>query len=717
MVKLNIKTYFSLILIMVSILTYININQSSSFVTIESASAMPMETSIQSEDLVIDISRNSTAIGPNSVIEFSVELTNSLSESLYDISANVTDISDGLNLIPDIEPLFEVSSLDPDTSADFQFVAKYLGNTSSSTVDVVLMIDASGSMQEEIDAVKAELNDLIANLTSSIPDLRMGVIVFGWMEYDEYPTVDPRNYVELTNDYESVKSLINSLNARGGIEPWGDALYLANSWNWREEAAKLIVLVGDEDCDPGIYVGTEMLESDPNGYYNGSDLLNIVTTLQSKEVIISTVICGGATELTVGQFEWIAEHTEGTSVYLPDLELEGISLPRIIEEWTLELGRELYLSFNLTAYWRDDGNNEFFNSKVESFWLDFAPPSVIISKTITPTGIDVFSLDFYITVEDISPIGSVTFFHDSHGTIKSEVLTPIVNTSIYFFTLQDLSGGLNVSYFVKSSDVLRNSAFTPIFWTIVEPKVDSFGEEVTFVVEINKTLFSNIKIEYGGLYHFILSGVSSLDQIEMQLNARATNNTVNPTQTKYMEISTSLDHKIFLFDLAADTYAITLNIPSLLANKSLSYVWLNLIQPSGTRFSGTMNDLIRVYGLEWSAANGTYLSFDNPPSSPLVLRAEVYNSEWELVSIFNVGGSHQINGTGTYYVLIWATLRQGDFIVQLTEETPFTTDDPYYTYTNPPNATGAGFTEAFAILFSTLITLSILTRKKRKNRE
>jgi hypothetical protein len=277
------KSLIGLILILITVVSYQN--QIGSFITIDAVDALPIETSVKSDDLVVDITSNSTAIGPNSGIEFSVELTNTLSESLYNVSADIMDFSEGLVFSPEIDSLFSAPSLEPGIPVDFQFVTKYAGNTSSSSVDVVLMIDASGSMQDEIDAVKNELNDLITNLTGSIPDLRMGVIVFGWNVYDEYPTEASYNYVPLTTDFDLVKNLINSLFARGAIEPWGDALYLANSWDWREHASKLIVLVGDEDCDPGIYVGNEMLGSDPNGYYNGSDLLNIVNILRSNEVI------------------------------------------------------------------------------------------------------------------------------------------------------------------------------------------------------------------------------------------------------------------------------------------------------------------------------------------------------------------------------------------------------------------------------------------------
>ncbi len=718
MAKLKINTLIGLTILIISIFGYINLQMGFNIETVKNIGAFPVESSLESNDLAVEITKNSSAIGPNSVIEFSINLTNTLSESLWDISANISDISEGLSLVPSTEPLFTLSSLDPDTSTSFQFITSFSGDATSKPVDLVLAIDASSSMGEEINTVKTALNDLITTLVTEIPHLRIGVIVFGWGAYDQYPTEDSNNYLPLTNDFDGVKAIINSLYAQGGIEPWGDALYLASTWDWREDAAKLIILVGDEDCDPGIFVGNELLESDPKGYYNGSDLLNIVTNLKDQGITISTVICGGVSTQMINQFEWVAAYTDGTSVYLPDLEIEGIGLPEIIEEWTLELGREYNLYLNLTVGWEDNMNTRYHTSYIENFWLDFSPPSVIISKTITPTGVDLFSVEFFITVDDISPIRSVTLYHDASGMLKSETLAPIENTSYFLFTLHDVQGGLNISYFVKSSDILKNSAFTSVYWVIVEPKFDEFGEEVSFWVESNKTIYTNIKIGSTGIYYFVLSGSTEISQIGVQLTARVTNTTVIPIQTQEINVSSSYSHKIFQFSLGSGDHAVTLSIPQSLGNSSSSYVWLKLKHPQTNRFTGSMTNAIRVYGIEWEATNGSYFSFDNQPGSPLVLKAEVYSSNWELVSSFIVGGSFQVSNNDTYYLLVWATLREGEFTIQLTEEEPDTTYDPYYTY-EPTEYAADGANAPFyleIILFLTIIGLiRINVKKKRKS--
>ncbi|MHA2157206.1 MAG: hypothetical protein ACXABU_17825, partial [Candidatus Hodarchaeales archaeon] len=100
--------------------------------------------------------------------------------------------------------------------------------------------------------------------------------------------------------------------------------------------------------------------------------------------------------------------------------------------------------------------------------------------------------------------------------------------------------------------------------------------------------------------------------------------------------------------------------------------------------------------------------------SPLVLRAEVYTSNWELVSTFIVGGSLEITYNDSFNILVWATLRNGEFTVQLTDYSPLTTYDPYYSYTRD-SAGSIGISLILESIF-TLFLISTLTKKMRKRR-
>jgi Mg-chelatase subunit ChlD len=715
-IKMRIKTVVGLIIVLVYVTTILGIYPTNFGNDITTVKAKILEEPIESQDIVIEISKNSSAVGPNSVVEFSVELINNLSESLYDLSVNISRKTADLLISPGSDPLFTASSLDPESSTSFDFVLQHTGDNISTSVDLAILLDASGSMQEEIDSVIAELNNLTTTLSAEIPELRIGVIVFGSSIYSEYPMSNPNNYIQFTDNIASIENFINSWYAGGGIEPWGDALYLANSWNWRDSARKLIILIGDEDCDPGMVIGNADINTDPNGSYNGSDLLNIVTELKNKDVVISTVICEGSSGMTENQFQWIAEYTDGTSVFLPELENEGISLPIFIQEWTLEFAREYYREIDITCTWQDGSGGNYTNTKTSSFWIDFSPPSAIISKTITPTGTNQFSVDFLIDVDDISPIEYVNLYHNAYGSWRVDFLSPVVNTTFYRLELQNVSKGTNLSYLVECSDILRNVGSTEVSWVIVEPKFDVVGEEVAIFAEADDKVFSNLKVNQNERYYFILSGPVDIDLINMSLENSETNVTINSSHSYFNNVSSLYWRKIIIFDLNPGDHAVELRFPTDSNNYTLSYSWVTIFETSSGYFSGSMTDTIRVYGVKWMAENGTYFGFNNEVNSPLVLRAEVYNSSWGFLDSFTVVSSLTVTKTDHYFILVWATLRTGDFtIVNTVDEPDTTTTDPYYANTTT-NTTrmSATFFPNFLLILIFMIPLTIYHKKRKR---
>ncbi|MHA1215064.1 MAG: vWA domain-containing protein [Candidatus Hodarchaeales archaeon] len=665
-----------------------------------------------SQDLIVHVEKNSSAIGPYSNLEFNVHLGNNISNSLYNITASL-DYPEDIVITPVSNPIYSVPSIEPESSTEFSFIVEYVGNIETRAVDVILMIDGSGSMGDEIESVKRELINLTSLLSAQIPQLRMGAIVYGWKEYSEYPISSKNNYVEFTSNFDLIHNFINSLYASGGYEPWGDALYLANTWDWRSEASKLIILVGDEDCDPGAIIGREMLETDPNGTYNGTDLLNIVSELKDKEVVINTVVCKGAGITTINQFHWIAEYTEGTSVYLPDLENQGINLPMIIQEWTLEMGHELYKEITINVTWQDLENNFYSNSVVESFWLDFTPPSIIISRIITPTEPGLFSVEFLADVRDISEISYVTLYHNAFGSWEFIYLSRIENTSLYKTELTNIEKGVNLTFFIESSDVLKNSIQTQIMWFTVEPKIDLLGELITVWAEKEDNFFSHFKPSKTDDYFLILKGPLEIDSIEVKLFDLASNSSQDPILTKYINISLSSARKFFQFEFQQyKNYSIQLSIPANSNNYSFSYTWINFQDPDeNNQYTGVMTDVIRVHGVKWTANNRTYLFFKFNQSSPLTLIGEVYTSNLEKVSSFNLLEATKIQTNDTYYVLVWAGLRTGDFTLINNITLPPQVYDPYYTAIyQTQNATSLPNLIYFVILIVSLVFF----RKRRK---
>ena len=118
--------------------------------------------------------------------------------------------------------------------------------------DIVFLIDESGSMGNEIAAVKANAQAFADALVANNIDFRLGLVQFGGNSPN--PGIIGGG---LTDDVNEFKSWITSyLVASGSYEPGYEAISLAlQNYNFRPGAQKHFILVSDEDSD-GSLAGT-----------------------------------------------------------------------------------------------------------------------------------------------------------------------------------------------------------------------------------------------------------------------------------------------------------------------------------------------------------------------------------------------------------------------------------------------------------------------------
>jgi len=112
-------------------------------------------------------------------------------------------------------------------------------------LDLVLAIDTTGSMTDELRYLQVELDSIVASLRRIRPgtDIRVGLVVYR-DEGDEYVT----RRCELTGDLASLRRQLGDQQANGGgdyPEAVDQAFIEANRFDWREDAAKVLLHVAD----------------------------------------------------------------------------------------------------------------------------------------------------------------------------------------------------------------------------------------------------------------------------------------------------------------------------------------------------------------------------------------------------------------------------------------------------------------------------------------
>lgn len=230
-----------------------------------------------------------------------------------------------------------------------------------SSLDVVFMIDTTGSMDPYIDEVKHNIIKIIENILEYSPKVRMGFVAYkdhGDEGEDEYYLT---KILPLTFDRKEIIGFMRSAELHigeggGGSEAVECALREAVGFTWNKTAPKAIILIGDKP---------------PHGVMDGfkcctkmRDYREEVKALKIKGIKMYSILCNNISE-TEGNFRWMANETDGRFFYLKEISdlsdlLIGICLKETgklpyFEKKLLEYGYKVPLSKQLLLLQLKDG--------------------------------------------------------------------------------------------------------------------------------------------------------------------------------------------------------------------------------------------------------------------------------------------------------------------------------------------------------------------------
>jgi len=657
------------------------------------------------EDFNVSLTTNQTTIGVNGGVLGTLSMSNNGINSASDIAVDFSLDGEFAEFTSTFDSHQELSLLNLGASTSFDIEVSLNETLLNSQIppnafDLCICFDSSGSMGSEINQVKSEFLALTSRLTQTISSLRIGMIVYGWSNYNEYPTEDSRNYIEFTDNYNSVNNFISELTANGGHEPWGDALYLASTWDWREEASKLIIIVGDEDCDSGIYI-------------NEASLHTIVSTLNVMGVQINSIYTEGASTNTIQQFSDIAEGTGGKVVDLQELNSgpDPMNLPDIIEDMTLSLTREFFVDFQVSVSWMEnDPGGDLEHNFLDSIYLvvDLAPPSISVSTLIIEESDSTYSLEISTTPKDLSDIQmtQIIWTEDDLESNPDPLWNLVILTTkiddTYIETFIDLVGEQLFSFYVVATDTCGNLGKTEIFnLTIITiPKI--FGETVEFgFLENNSTrriYFDIDSVQTGFLW------IETSEDIEIDFD----NNLDFTFKLQLIEGNTTIYKVTALNTQNLLSVVFHGNITSSIIKVRWNYVRVcfqeNFAHTTWYLHEYSSDILLKVTLTEPEEGN---LSVIVTHYSPLVLKIYVFDLNWSKLGVISPANALEL-GRGEYYLWAVRVIREGEFQLYYGEEA-IISDDPYYTVMY-----GFPFLSIIALFILGLSGLSLVVYRKRK---
>ncbi|KPK82955.1 MAG: hypothetical protein AMJ81_08820, partial [Phycisphaerae bacterium SM23_33] len=116
-------------------------------------------------------------------------------------------------------------------------------------LDVVLVIDATGSMSPYIEQAKKRLQSVMKVVTHLVPGARFGVVAY--KDYDADYGPDAVKVMKVSDDHQAVREFIGQLVATSGAdepEPIQEALAVVTDlkrMGWRPGRKWVVILVGD----------------------------------------------------------------------------------------------------------------------------------------------------------------------------------------------------------------------------------------------------------------------------------------------------------------------------------------------------------------------------------------------------------------------------------------------------------------------------------------
>ena len=225
-------------------------------------------------------------------------------------------------------------------------------------IEIMLVVDVTGSMSDEIDFLKAELADVVDRIAANDSETVIKLAMLFYRDTDDAVPFDYYDFTDVTTQAGlfAQQEAINGQSARGGgdyPEAVDDALDMAVNKQWSTGATTKIIF---HVLDAPAHDKTEHKQK----------LKNAVNTAAEKGIRICPIICSGAAEVTEYTMREAAIYTGGTFIFVTDDSgIGGSHHDPDIPNATVELLNSMMVrlvkgyhtgEFEAPIYWKQDPN-------------------------------------------------------------------------------------------------------------------------------------------------------------------------------------------------------------------------------------------------------------------------------------------------------------------------------------------------------------------------
>jgi TolB-like protein len=230
-----------------------------------------------------------------------------------------------------------IDELTEKIASDFIVKKEQTVNKDSPRIDLVFILDSTGSMGDEISRVKQKIKDIMESTRKGIPPPDVRIAIVDYKDRGDPYVVKKFDFSRNIND---IQKHLDEITASGGgdtPESVNEALHVAlNDLNWDldTKVTKLVFLIGD--APPHL------------DYSNDYDYKKEIEIANKKSISIHTIGCSGISELNGKDiFQEIAKKTNGN--YADLMYRETYTSASGDKKVIYKMGTEAYVAYDAPA--------------------------------------------------------------------------------------------------------------------------------------------------------------------------------------------------------------------------------------------------------------------------------------------------------------------------------------------------------------------------------
>lgn len=242
--------------------------------------------------------------------------------------------------------------------------------TPNKAVDVTFVIDSTGSMKNNVDAVRSQVKTIADETKKQTPSYRFSLI-----DYKDHPDFNPNNYlartdVDFTSDMSKIENGLGNLSYEGGnlfntnASVYSGVMQAVNL-KWRNGVKKIVIVIGDappRDPEPGTgYTAASVAKAaydvDPVSVY-GIDTGDLNSTSFQRLVTSSTGTTANAS--SPDQVSDLVNKAISSELNKPFAWIQGPYVAKVGDPVDIDAAASHAVSGSLTSYeWDFNGDGVY----------------------------------------------------------------------------------------------------------------------------------------------------------------------------------------------------------------------------------------------------------------------------------------------------------------------------------------------------------------------